>query len=179
MADADARAGMRERLRVVPVSSDDAAALLTDVRREDFTIENLESDTTSVLDLEGLSPDTRYGYLLHARDDERVLLGHNRLRGFRTPPPYEERRPFQFALFSCHMPYKKSGLFGKRTEVRNLEMWDFLGASLKRHGDNVDLVIAGGDQCYADGVATLNIWSYLNRRMRKRARPCCRTRRRC
>ena len=63
--------------------------------------------------------------------------------------------------------YKKSGLFGKRTEVRNLEMWDFLGASLKRHGDNVDLVIAGGDQCYADGVATLNIWSYLNRRMRK------------
>ena len=96
-----------------------------------------------------------------------MLLGHNRLRGFRTPPAYEERRPFQFALFSCHMPYKKSGLFGRRTEIRNLEMWDYLGATLERHDHHVDLVIAGGDQAYTDGVPTLDIWRYLNHRMRK------------
>ena len=114
-----------------------------------------------------MAPDTRYGYVLHACDADRVLLGHNRSRGFRTPPAYEERRPFQFALFSCHMPYKQSGLFGKRTEIHNLEMWDFLGGSLRRHGDKIDLVIAGGDQSYTDGVPTLDIWRYLNRRMRK------------
>ena len=167
IADAAARAALRERLGQVPMSLDDLQALLAGARRDDFAIGDLDSDTTIVLDLDGLLPDTRYGYLLHVRDGERVLLGHNRLRGFRTPPPYEERRPFQFALFSCHMPYKQSGLFGKRTEVRNLEMWDFLGTSLERHGDSVDLVIAGGDQCYSDGVPTLDIWRYLNRRMRK------------
>ena len=135
--------------------------------RTDFNIEDPDSDTTTVLDLENLTPDTRYGYVLHARDADRVLLGHNRVRGFRTPPAYGERRPFQFALFSCHMPYRQSGLFGKRTEVRNLEMWDFLGASLRRHRGEIDLVVAGGDQCYTDGVPTLDIWRYLNRRMRK------------
>ena len=167
ITDADAMAALRESLGHVPLSLDDVAALLSGTRQMDFTIENLDSDTTTVLDLEGLAPDTRYGYLLHFRNEERVLLGHNRLRDFRTPPSYEERRPFQFALFSCHMPYEKSGLFGKRTEVRNLEMWDYLGASLRRHAGKIDLVIAGGDQCYADGVPTLDIWRFLNRRMRK------------
>ena len=165
--DAAARAALRERLGQVPLSPDDVAGLIPGARQVDFAIENLESDTTTVLDLESLAPDTRYGYLLHFRDEDRVLLGHNRLRGFRTPPSYDERRPFQFALFSCHMPYKTSGLFAKRTEVHNLEMWDYLGASLQRHADHVDLVIAGGDQCYTDGVPTLDIWRYLNRRMRR------------
>ena len=167
ITDADARAALRQSLGHVPLSLAAAAATVPGARQVDFNIENLDSDTTTVLDLEGLAPDTRYGYLLHFRDEERVLLGHNRLRGFRTPPSYEERRPFQFALFSCHMPYKKSGLFRKRTEVRNLEMWDYLGASLRRHAGQVDLVIAGGDQCYTDGVPTLDIWRFLNRRMRK------------
>lgn len=167
IADADARASLRQGLGRAPLSLDDASARVPGARQVDFAIENHDSDTTTVLDLEGLAPDTRYGYLLHFRDEERVLLGHNRLRGFRTPPSYEERRPFQFALFSCHMPYRKSGLFGKRTEVRNLEMWDYLGASLRRHAGQVDLVVAGGDQCYTDGVPTLDIWRFLNRRMRK------------
>ena len=51
--------------------------------------------------------------------------------------------------------------------VMNLDMWDFLDAALQRHADEVDLVIAGGDQCYSDGVATLDIWQHLNRTMRK------------
>ena len=42
-----------------------------------------------------------------------------------------------------------------------------LGAALERHADQVELVIADGDQCYSDGVDTLNIWRHLNRTMRK------------
>ena len=166
-ADADVRSALKESLGRVPLSLDEAEASVPGARRVDFAIEDEDSDTTIVLELEDLVPDTRYGYVLHSRDDERVLLGHNRLRSFRTPPRLDERRPFQFALFSCHMPYKQSGLFNKRTEVCNLEMWDYLGASLQRHASEIDLVIAGGDQCYADGVPTLNIWRYLNRRMRR------------
>ncbi|MDE0627128.1 MAG: alkaline phosphatase D family protein [Bryobacterales bacterium] len=167
IADAAERAAMRDRLGQVPLSVNDASALVRGARQEDFSNGDLESDTTAVVDVDGLAPDTRYGYLLHFLDGERVLLGHNRLRGFRTPPAYDARRPFQFAVFSCHMPYRKSGLFGKRTEVRNLEMWDYLGATLRRHAGQIDLVIAGGDQCYTDGLPTLEIWRFLKRRMRR------------
>ena len=65
------------------------------------------------------------------------------------------------------MPCKKSGLFGKLTEVPNREMWDYLGTSLQRHAGKIDLVIAGGDQCHTDGVPTLDIWRYLNHRVRR------------
>ena len=70
---------------------DDLETLVAVVGREGFSIEGLDTDTIAVLDLDGLLPDTRYGYLLYARDDERVLLGHDLLRSFRTPSPYEER----------------------------------------------------------------------------------------
>ena len=161
-----ARTALRESLGQVPLSLEDSAALVPDARQFEFAIEDYDSDTTTVLDLEGLASDTSYGYLLHFGDEDRILLGHNRLRAFRTPAP-EEERPFQFALFSCHMPYRKSGLFSKRTEVHNLEMWDYLGSSLSRHAKQIELVIAGGDQCYTDGVPTLDIWRFLNRKMRK------------
>ncbi len=65
------------------------------------------------------------------------------------------------------MPYKTSGLFKKRTEISNVDTWEFLCATLNRHENEVDLVIAGGDQCYSDGVITLDIWKNLNRTMRK------------
>ena len=158
---------LRAALNSVPVSVDDLERNLPELRRDDFRVIDYADDTTVVLDIHGLTPDTRYGYLLYARDQERIILGHNRFRCFRTPPPEEERRPFQFALFSCHMPYAVNGLFEKRTDVTNLDMWDFLGASLQRHSNELDLVIAGGDQCYSDGVATLDIWQHLNRIMRK------------
>lgn len=38
---------------------------------------------------------------------------------------------------------------------------------LERHGHHVDLVIADDDQVYTDGVSTLDIWRYLNYRMRR------------
>ena len=164
---AGGEAALRSALGAVPLALDDAAAVLPGMRRQDFEVGDYAADTTHVADLAGLDPDTRYGYVLFARDRERALLGHNRLRRFRTPPAQSERKAFQFALFSCHMPYAVHGLFGKRTETTNLDMWDFLGATLERHRDEVDLVIAGGDQCYSDGVATLDIWRHLNRTMRR------------
>lgn len=163
----DGEAALRAALGAVPLDLDKAAARLGELGRADFAIEGFDADTTQVVDLVGLEPDTVYGYALYARDRERVVLGHNRLRRFRTPPPRNERRAFQFAAFSCHMPYAVSGLFRSRTMTTNLDMWDFLGATLRRHEREVDLVIAGGDQCYSDGVETLDIWRHLNRIMRR------------
>lgn len=158
---------LRASLGAAPLPLEDITTPLPGMRREDFGIDDYAADTTHVVDLDGLDPDTRYGYALYARDRERVMLGHNRLRRFRTPPAESEKRAFQFALFSCHMPYAVHGLFQKRTEVSDVDMWDFLGATLRRHEDKVDLVIAGGDQCYSDGVKTLDIWQHLNRAMRR------------
>ena len=160
---------LQAALSMVPLTLKEAKAWLPRMRRTDFEIADFAADTIKVLDLEKLESDTRYGYALYdrSRSRRRIVLGHNRLRWFRTPPSESERRPFQFALFSCHMPYVVNGLFEERTDVRNLEMWDFLNATLRRHADEVDLVIAAGDQCYSDEVETLNIWQYLNCRMRK------------
>ena len=167
---AELRASLRARLGVVPVSTEETGEVLRASRSVAFEVRDYASDTTHVLDIAELDPDTRYGYALHAEaDGGRVILGHNRLRSFRTPPSEEEKRPFQIALFSCHMPYRVSGLFRKRTEVAEIDTWDFLAATLRRHEANVDVVIAGGDQCYTDGVATLDIWKLLNRSMRREA----------
>ena len=54
--DAAARAALRERLGRVPLSLDDAEGLVTVVRRLDFDVEDLASDTTAVLDVDGLLP---------------------------------------------------------------------------------------------------------------------------
>ena len=162
------RASLRSRLGVVPISAEEARDALGASRSVGFEIADYGSDTTHVLDIGSLEPDTRYGYALHSQaDGGRLILGHNRLRSFRTPPPEDGRRPFQIALFSCHMPYRVSGLFRKRTEVGEVDTWDFLAATLARHEASVDVVIAGGDQCYTDGVATLDIWKLLNRTMRR------------
>ncbi len=158
---------LRELLNAAPLTLRDIDSLVTLAQQNDFEIDDYAADTTRVLDIQGLSPDTRYGYLLYDQGHQRVMLGHNRLRSFRTPPPEDARRAFQFALFSCNLPYAINGLFKKRTDVSNIDMWDFLAATLQRHQNEVDLVIAGGDQCYSDGVDTLNIWQHLNRRMRK------------
>lgn len=158
---------LRAALAVVPLTIGDAQSALRGVRREDFGIDDYGSDSTLVVDLDGLDADFVYGYALYSHDRDRVELGQNRLRRFRTPPALSERRRFQFAALSCHMPFEVNGLFRKRTEAPNLDMWSFLDASLQRHKHEVDLVIAGGDQAYSDGVDTLDIWKYLNSRMHK------------
>ena len=163
----EAEQALREFLSATPLAVSDFDSFAAVTQQKDFEIDDYTADTTRVLDIQDLSPDTRYGYLLYDRESERAMLGHNRLRSFRTPPPNDEKRTFQFGLFSCNLPYAVNGLFKKRTDVSNIDMWDFLSTTLKRHQDDVDLVIAGGDQCYSDGVDTLNIWQHLNRRMRK------------
>ena len=167
LARAGGEAALRASLSIAPVLVADLEESLPGGRRAEFEIEDYDDDTTRVLDLGGLDPDTRYGYALYDRERRRVVLGHNRLRAFRTPPDEAERRAFQFALLSCHMPYAVEGLFRKRTEAAGLDMWDFLGDTLDRHAADVDLVMAGGDQCYTDGVPTLDIWRHLNRTMRR------------
>ena len=155
---AGGEASLRSFLNAVPLPLDDATALLPDRRLDEFEVADFANDTTCVIDLEGLVPDTRYGYALYARDMERVLLGHNRLRRFRTPPAEDEKRALQFALFSCHMPYAVHELFGKRTELTNFDMWEFLGATLKCHENEVDLVIAGGDQKLLPDEEVMRSW---------------------
>ena len=168
MGSSSVRAELRAVLGRVPLSEEETAEALAASRAVPFEVDGYADDTTRVLDLDGLRPDTRYGYALHSENDGgKVILGHNRLRSFRTPPAEDERRPFQVALFSCHMPYRVSGLFRKRTDVGDIDAWDFLASTLDRHRDSVDVVIAGGDQCYSDGVATLDIWKLLNRSMRR------------
>ncbi len=168
MGSSSLRREVRAALAPVPLTAAEAGTLLSPSHTLSFTVSDYARDTTHVLDIDGLEANRRYGYVLHSDQDEgKVVLGHNRLRSFRTPPAEEEQRPFQIAMFSCHMPYKTSGLFTKRTNVGDIDTWDFLGATLRRHSEDVDVVIAGGDQCYSDGVDTLNIWKLLNRTMRR------------
>lgn len=160
-------AALGAALAAVPAEPTDIAAVLGTSRRVDFEVADYNADTTHVVDLDGLEPDTEYGYVLYSHQRSCVALGHNRLRSFRLPARESEQHPFQLALFSCNMPYAVNGLFRKRTEAEGLEMWHFLDATLQRHRHEIDAVIAGGDQAYSDGVDTLDIWKNLNKRMRR------------
>ena len=96
LSSAAERRKLRAALGEAPLALEEAMNRAPAARRFDFTVEDYERDTTHVLDLQGLTSDTRYGYALFARDEERVIFGHNRLRRFRTPPTEDERRAFQF-----------------------------------------------------------------------------------
>ncbi len=123
-----------------------------------------QTDTTAVADFTNLTPNTHYRYLLWNETEQQVVFGHKRSLRFKTMP--DETSPISFALFSCHMPYKTT-FFG-RTKVSKEHMWDYLDTALKRHRDQgLSFIIAGGDQVYADGIDTLNIWHYLKKVMRR------------
>ena len=127
------------------------------------------SDTTHVVDIEGLAPGTEYRYALWGQDaggaGSRILLGHTVPYRFRTLPDAADEN-VSFGFFSCHMPYHTSLFAG--TRVVNMEMWSYLEATLERHYQkDLRFVIAGGDQVYVDGVDTLDIWSYLRSHMKK------------
>ena len=126
-----------------------------------------DSDTTFVVALDALQEAAVYQYALYSVDEARIVLGQDKDYSFRTPS--SEKDDFSFGLYSCHMPFKVNKRF-KHTEVLNMDVWEYLYATLVRHRDtrkNLDFVIAGGDQVYTDGVSTLNIWQHLNRVMRK------------
>ena len=175
----------RSILREVPCKLSDIRKHLGNVndglrRQCDFEVKDYSNDTTCVVDLDGLQPNKYYGYLLWAQEQQRVLLGHNRLRFFRTPRSHP--KAFQFAVISCHRPYETiEPLRGppgrrrpfrrdKRTKIVNMGMWESLGDTLRRYSDRVDFVIAAGDQCYVD-ADTLNIWSYLKKALQNMEEP--------
>ena len=125
-----------------------------------------DTDATHVVDLDKLTPGKKFCYALYGTKGERLILGHDKGHAFRTPS--DGTGEFRFGLFSCHMPFKRSGLFFKKTEVVNMDVWDIMCHALRRRCDSkgdLDFVIAGGDQCYTDGIPTLDIWRHLNDNM--------------
>jgi alkaline phosphatase D len=136
------------------------------IKKFSFGVRNFDKDTTHVLDIEQLQPDTVYCYALLGDDKgiPRILLGQDDTMMFQTPP--RGRGKLSFGFYSCHMPYKKT-LFGK-TSLTNMEMWECFAKVLERHSDNdLQFIIGGGDQVYVDGVDTLNIWRFLNNAARR------------
>ena len=130
-------------------------------------VDNWDSDTIFVVDIALLQETTFYHYALYSIDDKRIILGHNRDYGFRTPS--SEPGKFSFGLYSCHMPYKFCKLTKKTTVLDGINIWKDFYNTLRDNAssNNMDFVIAGGDQVYVDGVKSLNIWEHLNQVMRK------------
>jgi alkaline phosphatase D len=155
----------RQRLGEVPFAIQNLPA---GVQRLRFKITNFDRDTTHVAEVTGLLPLTDYSNALHGPDsagNTRILLGHDiggdTLRySFRTLGA--AARPLSFGFYSCHMPYTES-IFG-RLQVNNMDMWDSLARTLRRHREHgrLGFLIGGGDQVYADGVKKLSIWNFLN-----------------
>lgn len=136
------------------------------VRKIPFTIADYCSDVTSVVDIDDLRPLTEYRYALYGEEggQSRILIGQDRPYRFRTLPAKQVTH--SFAFYSCHMPYQHS-IFGG-TNVVNMEMWEVLKDVMARHyAEDFRFLIGGGDQVYADGVKTLDIWKYLNKVMKK------------
>ncbi len=138
--------------------------LPTTVKKYPFSIPDYRNDTTHVVDLSRLSPDTTYCYALYSNNEKRIILGQDRLHSFRTLPVGDQ--PFSFSFFSCHMPYSqpRRGNIG----IENLDVWHGFEETLRRHQkDDLRFIIASGDQVYVDGIKKLNLWRYLNKTMRK------------
>ena len=130
----------------------------------DFSVKDWKEDSTHVVDLSDLESDKKYIYALYSYGEtkNRIILGQDREYSFKTSSNKEGE--FRFGLFSCHKPFKGSSLFSKKVETENMEMWNYL--SDKISGGNIDFLMAGGDQCYVDGIDELNIWTFLNKVMR-------------
>lgn len=165
-AAADANEAVHAGFKAVPYAALDQLPAF--VRRIGFRIDDYSRDATIVLDLDDLQPLTEYRYAVYGEEDgkHRILLGQDRPYRFRTMPA--QAAPLSFAFYSCHLPFQEN-LFGS-TRIVNMEMWDCLNEVMARHYDeDLRFAVAGGDQVYADGVPTLDIWKYLNKTMRKEA----------
>ena len=132
------------------------------------------SDTTCVIDLKSLKPDTKYSYAIWSVNDCALVLGHDKRRRFSTP---SEDGGFAFGLFSCHNPFGRKGEkvateFGPRRVpvVHNMGLWNTarLAFDKDRDGKRVDFLIGGGDQAYCDGSDALDIWKYLEKVLKDR-----------
>jgi alkaline phosphatase D len=141
-----------------------------------FSITDRSDDYTTVVMVENLDPDVLYGYALFSNTNTatgEILLGKKRKHTFRTLPE-DLNTPFSFGLYSCHMPYKdKNRFFSDQTpDIRNANLWNFMHDALVTHRNREDLrlrfLIGGGDQVYCDGVESINIWKFLNKKIKKK-----------
>lgn len=140
--------------------------------KKTFKVADFKKDTTEVIELSGLEPDSEYCYALFGLDPiskkKRILLGQNREHTFKTMP--ENEVPYSFALYSCHMPYK-DGRCDTVEISENKHMWAHFEETLKRHKEkDLRFVIGGGDQIYSDGIDTekINIITRLNNKVHKK-----------
>jgi len=110
-------------------------------------------DNTTVVDVTGLKPDTRYHYAIICeagdRDGDDWKLGFEATLSFKTLP--ESIDAFTFGLYSCHMPYPAD--YGE--SVFQARMWSVFQEELKF--SNARFVIGGGDQVYADGNKNMSV----------------------
>ena len=132
------------------------------IRRNELNVA-WDTDTTGVADLDGLPAGEMRRYALYSHGEERVVLGHDKNYAFKTPSEGGDK--FRFGLFSCHMPFIKAGRFSKHPQIANMDMWDLMSSAMERK--RPDFLIGGGDQCYTDGVKSLDIWKHLNKVMGK------------
>jgi alkaline phosphatase D len=163
---ADAQDAIFSGFKAVPYTG--MNALPDYVGEINFGVPDYGKDATCVVNVGGLQPGTEYRYAVYGEADGklRILLGQDHPYRFRTLP--SKREPLSFAFYSCHMPFKET-IFGN-TNVVNMEMWDCLNDVMERHyQQDFRFAIAGGDQVYADGVKSLDIWAYLNKSMHKKA----------
>jgi len=172
--------GLLSNLRKVPFPLD--ALPQGTIRTPPFTVSaDWTDDSTKVVDVAGLKPDTWYIYALYintrASEERRIYLGKEDILTFRTMPAEGASAPVSFGLYSCHQPFKIGE--SKRTEIVNEEMWGVFEEALRRNSgrqarvwgtqpqrEDLRFVIGGGDQMYVDSVDTLDIWKLLNNRMR-------------
>ncbi len=111
------------------------------------------TDLTHVFDVAGLRPDTTYFYALFRDADKRPWeMGAIDTLSFRTPA--EDPAELSFGLCSCHMPYKGD-------KLQDVSLWDALADELR--DARAAYVVGMGDQVYADGTPSLDIWRWLRK----------------
>lgn len=161
-SDGNAAGWFKENKHSIPFSLD---KMPKGIRHHKFSVD-WKTDTTAVVDVDNLPAGEVRHYALYSHGDGRIVLGHDKTHAFKTPS--DDGGDFRFGLLSCHMPYSV-GRFSQDTEVANMDMWHLMASAIKAKGakSRPDFLIAGGDQCYTDGVKTLNIWTHLQKVMRK------------
>ncbi len=153
-------AGSRPRLKDGDPALEDASGAML----QSFDCVHLEAavdgttDFTHTFEIGDLAEGRQYFYALFATDDNPA---HNAWelapdplgRTFKTLP--QKRGRLTFGLVSCHMPFAKNG------DVQNHTMWERLYDTLDEA--DADLLIACGDQVYADGNDRIDIWRWLRK----------------
>lgn len=115
-----------------------------------------DTDLTHVFDFSCLPSGTELFYAVIAEDpaivEKQWQVGRDASHSFRTRDTAST--DVTFGLFSCHMPYDGHNLV-------NMEMWDSFQEILEIA--KADFVIGCGDQVYADGTSSINIWKWLRK----------------